>query len=207
MGFISNRHTGFTPETRAEAERIAATRCRALAEILGASADAEAAGQAYWESERDSVTQHLTRAFEQLRSARGRLREATRADVAFEDDHRKSPKLLKALEIGMDHYDYKPDTFLARALMYDARLLMLIDALLEVESAVQAAASEGDLKRLYRLLSTNGRTLALTTAEFLTHIVRDSQTTQETSNVVEFLWETEGNPIAVPPVVSPSASR
>lgn len=188
MGIISNRHTSFLPDTKAEAERIAATRTNALALIIQAMASFDTAGQHYWQSDLNTATEDCNRSFALLREAKTMLHAASTADIKFEDQHKQSPKLIKALELGLDEYEYKPNRFLAKTLTYDRRLIALIDHVLTGETLAVNALENGDLKTLYVAVSTVGRTTLEVAAEYLQHIVRDSRITHEVADTVEMVW-------------------
>jgi hypothetical protein len=187
MGIVANRHTGFLPDTKAEAERIAATRTNALASIVEAMASFDRAGQHYWQSDLETAVENCKRSFALLREARAMLHETSIADIRFEEEHKQSPKLIKSLELGLDHYEYKPNRFLAQALAYDRRLIAVIEHLLASETVAVQALENGDLKTMYVAVSTIGRYTLEVAAEYLQHIVHDSRITHEVADTIEMV--------------------
>lgn len=194
MGRIQNVHTVVTAELKAEAERIAVLRGRALTQILEAANSFDEAGQYYWEYNLRNAEESVTRGFGLLRDGRSKLLDASTADIRFEDQHKESPKLQKALELGLNQYEYRPDRFLATRLTYDRRLIDLISHLVSCEEAATAGIRDGDIKALDNAISAPGRQLLETTADYLGRLIRDSRITHEVAYTVEMVWVAEGQP-------------
>jgi hypothetical protein len=144
MGTTGNTHTGGGAPERAMAERIAVTRTRAISNALEACACFDEAGESYWESEfKAGREEHLQaavesarRGYDALERTRKGLFEASQMDLAFEDAHQKSPRLIKAHELGLNEYQYWPRRALGERLAYDRRMIDLIDHLLPTQDAV-----------------------------------------------------------------------
>lgn len=165
-----------------------------LAEVLHASGDFDEAGEAYWGTELNEMQNHIARAMNRLSTSRETLRQNMLDSMKFEENHFKSPKLKKALELGLGAHEYEPEAFLARDLAWSSRILTHLDALLVNDSEIRASAAEPDLKRLYALVSNAGRQLAEDTAKAMQSVIHDSRITHESSNIVETVWASEGTP-------------
>jgi hypothetical protein len=196
MGLILNSHTGYLPEDKEEAERIAALRSHAIALIVQSATAFDTGGQNYWGSRREVARDNFRSAFDLLGEARETLREASLADIKFEVRHRESPKYTKALELGLDQYEYRFAHFLAKRLTYDRRIVDLIEALLPGEQRALDGVESGDVQSAYTAVSVAGRRLAEVAAEYLGHLVHDSQITHETSSIVQTVWAAEDQGLA-----------
>lgn len=192
MGIVSNRHTAFHPSLRAEAERIAQVKVRAMARIIDASADFDSGGESYWKGNLEQFGRFVDSALQKLTTSREELRQNIYDSFSFEEEHRKSKKLLKAYELNLNHGAYKPEEFLTKDVNMSSRVLTGLDAILASRDRIVDAAKTGDLQTVYALVSNPGREVTEAAAEAVTQTVHDSRITHETSNIVELMWEKEG---------------
>jgi hypothetical protein len=188
MGSNLNIHTNYTPEDRAEAERIAVVRQRAFAGIMHAGADFDAAGQAFWESQLPEAVEACHRAYDDLREARQMLLAVDPDDMALRLRHRESPKVKKALELGLGGFGYNPEAFTARALVYDRRVVQLIDHMLTGEQAAVASLEDGQIEGLYSAVSVSCRQLFEVVAEHIGRLTADARLTHEAADIVGMVW-------------------
>ena len=115
-------------------------------------------------------------------------------DLAFEDAHQKSPRLIKAHELGLNEYQYRPRRALGERLAYDRRMIDLVDHLLPTQDAAIQGLSEGNMRALYTAVSTTSRHLLEVAAEHLSQFIAAARVTHEVAYIVEMVWELEKQP-------------
>lgn len=187
MGVVGNRHFFYEPAHRAEAERIAALRLGAIGRVSSGCADFDATGQRYWENDAQGSAEAAREGFASLRTALVALRDASRADVELSKFHPESPKAKRAAQMGFAR-DYSPETFTARMLIADQRLIEHIDHVLTTEGQALEALARGNLELVYSLLSTPCRALLDVAAWYTSELVAVARLTHEISDVVRLVW-------------------
>lgn len=188
MGVNGNIHTNYTPEDRAEAERIAALRQSAFASVVSAASSFDTAGQRYWEASLPAAIDACREAFDQLRRGRDQFLEVGPADLEMRLRHRDSPKVQKALEIGLGRFAYDPEGFTARALIYDRRAIQLIDHLLAGEAEAIASLEDGRIEGLYNAVSVSCRELFDVVGDHMRRMIADAKVSHEVADIVGMVW-------------------
>lgn len=192
MGLAANRHTGFLPEVRAEAERIAHVKIRTMARVIEAGADLDEGGEAYWRGDLEGFGRCAHEALAKYEWACERLQQNIEDSFAFEVRHRESKKLQKAYALHLNEGAYRPEEFLTRDVNMSSRVITGLQALLARRDAIVEAASTGDLQTVYALISNLARQVTQDAAQAVAETIHDSRITHETSNIVELVWAGEG---------------
>lgn len=191
MGVVGNRHFFYEPKHRAEAERIASVRLSAIGRVVSGCADFDLAGQRYWEGNPQGAAEAARQGFAGLRDALFALRDASRADIQLSKFHPESPKARRAAQLGFAA-DYSPETFTSRMLVADQRLIEHVDHVLTMEAEALQAVTDGNLDRVYSILSTPCRALLEVAAWYVGEVLAVARLTHEISDVVRLAWDGEG---------------
>lgn len=181
MGAVLNNHTRPRPLERALAESVAATRARALAQVIQGLSGFDESGKYFWEGDRAAASQSTTIAFSLLRGARDDLLDLQDKEVQLAADSGDNPKLNAGRRMGI-----VPDT--AGALMQvttgDRRIVAMIDHLLLVEATAVAGIDSNDFQPYYQAISSPARHLLEDVLKHLQTVLEFSRLTHEWSDVV-----------------------